>query len=129
MQIEFISLNYRIKTPSEIDQAELQRQLALMAAKDCAAIGGFIEQATALLASGTLPAEIRTEVLLQGFNVMGRLLAGIADQAISAIEELGEILDEGPRGVGATFDEGSAGDSDEDVLALADLLAARGAAA
>lgn len=130
MQIEFVSLNYRIKTHSDIEPAELQRQLALLAVRDCAALAGFIEQATALLASASpTPNEIKLETLLSGFNVMGRLLGGIADQGIAAIEELGEIMDEGPRGVGATFDQGSAGNPDEDVLALADILAARGAAA
>lgn len=130
MQIKFISLNYRIKTPSDIEQGELQRQLALLAMQDCAALAGFIEQATALLASASpTPDEIKLDTLLSGLNVMGRLLGGIADQAVAAIEELGEIMDEGPRGVGATFDQDGGSDPDEDVLALADILAARGAAA
>lgn len=131
MQIEFISLTYRIKTPSDIDQAELQRQLALMAARDCANLGALIEQTTAMLAEGELPADVRPESLLRGYHTLGRLLGGIADQAIAAIEDLGEILEEGPRGAGLAFESGEQEiDIDSETRALAtELLAARGAAA
>ena len=126
MQIEFISLNYRVKTPAEIDQAEFQRQLALLAASDCAAIGRFIEQATALIdQSGEAVDGVHMGALLNGFGVIGRLLGGLADQAIAAIEELREIDQEGPRNAGATFNQGPV---EGDILELAQATYAEAAA-
>ncbi|TXH40735.1 MAG: hypothetical protein E6Q97_39020 [Desulfurellales bacterium] len=126
MQIEFISLNYRVKTPSDIEPAEFQRQLALLAASDCAAIGRFIEQATALIdQSGEAVDGVHMGALLNGFGVIGRLLGGLADQAIAAIEELREIDQEGPRNAGATFGQGPV---EGDILELAQATYAEAAA-
>lgn len=129
--ITFVSLQYRFKFPPNIEAAEIERQTALIASHDCAALARFIEQLTAMIESGAeLPEEIHAGALLAGFNVLGRLMAGIADQAIGSLESLREILDEGPRGAGEAFNQKEQGSPiPEDVLELAGMLAARGAAA
>ena len=101
--IQFITLKYTYKKPEGIDEIEEQRQLALIAMHDCASLARLIEQTTALISGeDKLPQHVSGGALLDGFSALGRILAGITDQAIAAIEELGEILEEGPRQTAAT---------------------------
>ena len=100
MQIQFISIRYHLKSDPNLSEEEQRRQAGLLAACDCAALARFIEQATALVDQGGEAIEgVHAGALLGGFNVVGRLLASLADQAIDAIEQ----LKPGPASHGATL--------------------------
>lgn len=96
MSIQFLSLKYQYKLTNPVSASEEQRLLALMATHDLAAIGYLITHTAEMLSSDELPPHINEAELLQGYAAIGRLLSGLSNQAIGAIEAMGEILESNP---------------------------------